>query len=196
MLPRIFCLVSERDDLSLLPGLAAAGIGGFQVRAKSLGGRDLLTLTGRVADAVRPSGAMVIVNDRLDVALAAGADGVHLGADDVPVAVARRIAPELTIGATCRSRAEVEAASADGADYAGFGPVFESTSKSGLPDPLGIDALRAATGVLPLLAIGGVGPFTAGSLVEAGAHGVAVIGAIWWHPDPLLAAKELVAAVG
>ena len=195
MLPRILCLVSEHDDLSLLADLAAAGIGGFQVRAKSLGGRDLTALTGRVAEAVRPS-ATVLVNDRLDVALAAGADGVHLGAADVSVAAARRNAPDLLIGATCRSRAEVEQAAADGADYAGFGPVFATTSKPGLPEPLGVDAVRAATGVLPLLAIGGVGPVTAGALIEAGAHGVAVLGAIWRQPDPCLAARELVAAVG
>lgn len=196
MLPRIFCLVSPYDDLSLLPALAEAGVSGFQVRAKSLGGRELVSLTDHVLAAVKPSGATVVVNDRLDVALAAGADGVHLGAADLPVAAARRMAPDLVIGATCRSRADVAAAAAAGATYAGFGPVFGTQSKAGLPDPVGEAAVRAAAGVLPLIAIGGVDATNAGGVLAAGAHGVAVIGALWRHPDPVTAAKELVAAVG
>lgn len=195
MSARIFCLVSDRDDLELLPGLAAAGVDGFQVRAKDLGVRGLVGLTRRVLDAVRPHGARVIVNDRVDVALAAGAHGVHLGAEDLEVADARRIAPRLTIGATCRSRGQVAAAKAAGADYAGFGPVFATASKQGLPDPLGVDAVRAAAGLLPLVGIGGVDASNAAAVRAAGASGVAVIGAIWRHPDPLSAARELVAVV-
>ena len=195
MTPRLHCLVSDRDDLCLLPALADAGVDGFQVRAKTLSTRALVALTRSVLAAVRPRGARVLVDDRLDVALAAGADGVHLGAEDLAVADARRLAPDAVIGATCRSRAEVARAAADGADYAGFGPVFASTSKDGLPAPLGVDAVRAAAGALPLVAIGGIGAASAAELRAAGAHGVAVIGAIWRHPDPLAAAKELVAAV-
>jgi thiamine-phosphate pyrophosphorylase len=190
--PRIFCLVSDRDDLSLLPGLAEAGVDGFQVRAKAVPDRELLALASLVVRAVRPHGSRVVVDDRVDVALASGADGVHLGADDLPVAAARRIAPDLVVGATCRSRADVERAAADGADYAGFGPVFASASKDGLPAPLGVEAIGAAAGVLPLVAIGGIGPRTVRQVLAAGAHGFAVIGAIWRHPDPLSAAKELV----
>ena len=194
MLPTIFCLVSEYDDLSLLPALHQAGVDGFQVRAKSLGGRAHTDLTLTVLSAV--PGATVLVNDRVDVALAAGADGVHLGASDLPVEAARRLAPDLVIGATCRSRAEVVQAAAAGATYAGFGPVFATASKEGLPDPVGVEAISAAAGVLPLVAIGGIGVASAGSARAAGAHGVAVIGAIWRHPDPVAAAKELVEAVG
>jgi thiamine-phosphate pyrophosphorylase len=194
VLPRIFCLVSEYDDLSLLPALHDAGVDGFQVRAKSLDGRALLDLTLAVLSAVPD--ATVLVNDRLDVALAAGAGGVHLGASDLPVAAARRLAPGLLVGATCRSREDAVAASADGADYAGFGPVFATDSKAGLPEPLGVEAISAAAGVLPLLAIGGISVASAASARAAGAHGVAVIGAIWRHPDPVLTAKELVEAVG
>lgn len=193
--PRLTCLVSDRDDLALLPALADAGVDGFQVRAKELDGRSLMALTERVIGAVRGAGAVVTVNDRLDVALAAGADGVHLGSADLAVAAARRIAPDLLIGATCRSRADVERAASEGASYAGFGPVFVTASKDGLPSPLGIGAIGPAAGVLPLVAIGGVDGGSARSVVDAGAHGVAVIGAIWRHPDPVGAAKELVAAV-
>lgn len=194
--PLLTCLVSDRDDLSLLPLLADAGVDGFQVRAKLLDARALTALTERVVAAVRPLGPMVLVNDRLDVALAAGADGVHLGRVDLPIAAARRVAPGLVVGATCRTRADVESAAADGADYAGLGPVFPSTSKHGLPDPLGPSAVRGAAGVLPLVAIGGIDSARAAEVVAAGAHGVAVIGAIWRHPDPVTAVKEIVAALG
>jgi len=195
-IPRLTCLVSERDDLSLLPVLVDAGVDGFQVRAKSLDGRALTALAERVVAAVRTAGALVLVNDRVDVALAAGADGVHLGRVDLPVAAARRIAPDLVVGATCRTRAEVEAAARDGAAYAGFGPVYATASKQGLPDPLGPAAISAAAGVLPLVAIGGVDASRVAGVVAAGAHGVAVIGGIWRQPDPVSAAKELVAALG
>lgn len=193
MLPRLFCLVSGSDDLTLLPALRAAGVDGFQVRAKEYAGRALLDLTLSVMAAV--PGATVVVNDRLDVALAAGADGVHLGAGDLPVHAARRLAPRLLVGATCRTRAEVEAAAGAGADYAGFGPVFATTSKLGLPAPLGPGALAAAAGVLPLVGIGGVDAGGAVAAREAGAHGVAVIGGIWAAPDPVAAARALAGAV-
>ena len=193
MVPRIFCLVSSADDLSLLPAFVEAGVDGFQVRDKQASTRELVALTSQVLRLVH--GACVTVDDRLDVALAAGAAGVHLGADDLPVAAARRLAPGLLVGATCRSRADVERAAADGADYAGLGPVFASGSKAGLPDPLGVAAVGAAAGVLPLVAIGGVDASRAARVRAAGAHGVAVIGALWRHPDPVTAAKELVAAV-
>ena len=193
--PRIHCLVSDRDDLSVLSAMAQAGIDGFQVRAKDLGGRALVALTRAVLDAVRPYAARVLVDDRPDVALAAGAHGVHLGADDLAVADVRGFAPGLLIGATCRSRADVQAAAAAGADYAGFGPVHATTTKSGLPAPLGTAAITAAAGVLPLVAIGGITPDRAAQARAAGAHGVAVVGAIWRHPDPVSVAKELVAAV-
>ena len=200
LLPRIFCLVSARDDLALLSAFAQVGVTGFQVRDKTATTRELLALTATVIEQVGTYEACVVVDDRLDVALAAGAHGVHLGASDLPVAEARRIAdavaPGLVIGATCRDRAAVEAAAGAGADYAGFGPVFATTSKAGLPSPLGVAAVVDAAGVLPLIAIGGISPVSTGPVRAAGAHGVAVIGGLWRQPDPLQAAKELVEAVG
>lgn len=198
-LPRLFCLVSTTDDLTLLPALAAAGVDGFQIRDKTATTRELVVLTASVMELVAAYEACVVVDDRLDVALAAGADGVHLGASDLPLVEARRIAdavaPGLVIGATCRDRAAVEEAAAAGADYAGFGPVFATASKAGLPDPLGVSAVTDAAGVLPLIAIGGISAESAGPVRAAGAHGVAVIGGLWRQPDPVRAAKELVTAV-
>jgi thiamine-phosphate pyrophosphorylase len=193
---RIFCLVSSTDDLSLLGDLAEAGIDGFQVRDKVATTRELVELTRVVIGAVRLFGATVVVDDRLDVALATGADGVHLGADDLPVELAVASAPHLLVGATCRDRGEVERAAAAGAAYAGFGPVFATSSKAGLPPALGVPAVAAASGVLPLVAIGGIETGRVRPVVHAGAHGVAVIGAIWRAPDPVAAAKELVQELG
>lgn len=195
MLPRLFCLVSATDDLSLLDDLVAVGVDGFQVRDKSATTRELVELARIVLAVARPAGALVVVDDRLDVALAAGADGVHLGAADLAVADARRVAPDLVVGATCRDALAVAAAQADGATYAGFGPVFDTSSKPDLPAPLGVDAITQTAGRLPLIAIGGIDAAGARACRAAGAHGVAVIGSIWRQPDPVAAAKELVAAV-
>lgn len=194
-LPRIFCLLSGHDPLSLLPELVAVGVTGFQVRDKGLSIAALSGLVDRVLGLVGDR-TTVVVNDHLDVALATQAHGVHLGSDDLAVREARSLAPELLIGATCRSRDDVERAAADGADLAGFGPIGTSSSKAGLPGALGVDAIRRAAGALPLLAIGGIDADLTRRARAVGAHGVAVIGAIWRQPDPVLAAKELVEAVG
>jgi len=191
VLPSLFCLVGPTDDLTVLADLAAAGVRGFQVRAKGRPDREVLELTRHVRGQVEGHGALVVVNDRVDLALAAGAAGVHLGADDLPVADARRIAPHLLVGATCRDRAQVIAAREAGADYAGLGPVFATDSVAGLPEPLGPESVRRAAGVLPLVAIGGVTAPRAAEVRAAGADSLAVIGAIWRQPDPVGAAKEL-----
>lgn len=195
MLPHLFCLVASTDDLALLPALAEAGVDGFQVRDKVATTRELVELTRVVIASVEPYGACVVVDDRLDVALATGAHGVHLGPSDLPVAAARRLAPELLVGATCRDRAMVAHAAHDGADYAGIGPIFHTMSKTGAPDPLGLGAITSATGILPLIGIGGIDAERAAGVRAAGGHGVAVIAGLWRQPDPIEAAKGLVAAV-
>lgn len=192
-LPRIFCLVSGDDDLTLLPGLAAAGIRGFRIRDKDLTTRALIALTRTVRAAV--GSALVSVDDRVDVALATGADGVHLGTDDLPPLDARLMAPRLLIGATCRTPGAVATARAAGADYATFGPVFTAASNTGLRAPLGLAAVTEAARLLPLVAVGGLNPSRAAEVRTAGAHGVTVGGSIWRQPDPVQAAKELAAAV-
>ena len=191
-MPRLMCLVSSKDDLALLPALVDAGVDSFQIRDKEVSTRELVALTQRVLLA----GATVVVNDRLDVALAAGADGVHLGADDLAVADARRVAPHLLIGASCRDRVALQRAARDGADYAGVGPVFATASKADLPDPLGLDALPGLVGSLPVLAIGGITADRAAEVMVSGVHGVAVIGGIWSAPNPIAAAAAFAEVLG
>lgn len=203
MVPRLMCLVSADDDLALLPALAMAGVDAFQVRDKSRDRDGLIALTWHVMNLV--PAARVIINDRIDVAVITGADGVHLGASDMSVADARAIAdrgigrrflmPHFVIGATCRTAADVVAARDAGADYAGVGPVFATTSKDGLPDPLGPEGLAAATGVLPVLGIGGITLDNAPEVLAAGAHGLALIGGIWSAPDPVAAGRALASLV-
>lgn len=197
VLPRLFCLVGPEHDLGLLPELALAGVDGFQVRAKTGTDRELLALAELVVAATRPHGAVVVVDDRVDVALAVGADGVHVGAQDLPVAVVRRLAPDLLVGATCRDGAAVARAAEQGADYAGLGPIRATTTKTGLPEPVGPAALTRARAAsrLPLVAIGGLDAEGAREARAHGAHGAAVLAAVWSAADPLAAARELVAAV-
>jgi thiamine-phosphate pyrophosphorylase len=141
----------------------------------------------------RARGALLIVNDRLDVALAAGADGVHLGQEDLPLEAARRLAPELLIGISTHSDAEMDAAS--GADYLGFGPVFPTRSKPGarLPPPHGLAGLRRAVqrAKAPGVASGGITAATARDVARAGAACVAAIGELCQAPDPAAAARAL-----
>ncbi|WP_207891493.1 thiamine phosphate synthase [Nocardioides jejuensis] len=205
MVPQLMCLVSSVDDLALLPALAMAGVDAFQVRDKTLERDGLIALTNHVMNLV--PAAKVIVNDRIDVAVITGADGVHVGASDLPVADVRSmvgraqargfLSDRFLIGATCRTAADVRAAGDLGASYVGVGPVFATTSKDGLPDPLGVEGMGAAVvpGGVPVLGIGGITPDNAARVVAGGAHGVAVIGGIWAMPDPVAAARALASVV-
>lgn len=150
-----------------------ADIGGVQIREKHLEDRPLWDLTRR-ARAALPPPVQLLVNGRLDVALAAGADGVHLPSDGVPVAALRaRFGPDVLIGRSTHGIEEVERARGEGADYVVFGPVYETPGKGA---PVGLAALeRAAAAGLPVYALGGVTLERFGELAGAGAAGVAAI---------------------
>ena len=199
MLPRFHLLTDfpVLDEAALVRLLAVLGSGAgvvdaVQVRAKQASDREVVAWTRELVALARPRGTRVIVNDRLDVALAAGADGVHLGREDLPVAAARAIAPAgFLVGATCRSPEHAVRARADGADYAGVGPVYATTTKLGLPEPLGLDVLAATAREIPAIAIGGITATGVRDVMAAGAHGVAVVAAVWEDPDPPRAAREI-----
>lgn len=178
---------------------AALGAGApvIQVRSKSTTDRVTMALIDAVLDRCRAAGATCIVNDRVDLALAAGADGVHLGPDDLPVGAARRLAPHLLIGATVRDETAAAAAVAEGADYLGIGPVHATTTKDVDADPLGEErcARIAASVSVPSVGIAGIDAGVAARLRAAGVHGVAVVGAISRAEDPGRATEDLLAAV-
>ena len=119
-----------------------------------------------------------------------------LGRDDLAIADARRLAPPgFLVGGTCRNAEHARAAKAEGADYVGVVPVYATTTKSGLPDPIGLDALREVAQVLPAIAISGIDAERAPAVMAAGAYGVAVASAICRSPQPALAARRLADAV-
>lgn len=151
----------------------------FQIREKSLPARVLYELTVRATEITRGSKTRLLVNDRFDIARAAGADGVHLTARSLPADVVRRICgPEFLIGVSTHSFEEARAARDAGADFVVFGPVFETESKRYFGEPQGLDKLRQVTGELrefPVLAIGGITLENAGACFDAGASGIAAI---------------------
>ncbi len=179
----LLCYITDRkglpgeDPLPIIEQAVAAGIDLIQIRERDLPVRRLLAL---VEEAVKRAGAgptRILVNDRLDVAVAAGAAGVHLPAHGFPVDEVRRSYPELLIGASTHNLEELRRAADGGADFAVFGPVFETPSKKAYGPPLGLEKLaEAARAVnIPLLALGGVTLENAADCLRAGAAGLAAI---------------------
>jgi thiamine-phosphate pyrophosphorylase len=207
---RLYLITGERRGVELEAALAAAlGVippGGcaVQVRAKDLDTPALLALCRRVLAVARPRGAKVLVNDRLDVALAAGADGVHLPEAGFSVAEARRAAGRapLLIGRSTHDAPAAASAAREGADLVVLGPIFETPSKRAFGPPLGVAALGQAADELSrhgtpcrLFALGGITDVDrAASCIAAGAHGVAAVRAVLDAPDPAAAAAALWAA--
>ena len=169
------------DSLGVAEAALEAGAPTLQVRLKTGTDRDHLRLATTIAERCRDAGATCLVNDRADLALAIGADGVHVGAEDMPVAVVRRLlGPAAIVGGTARDPETARALVADGATYLGVGPTFVTRSKRGLPEPIGIEGVRAVARAVdvPVIAISGITPDLVDEVIGAGAHGVAVISAV------------------
>ncbi|HCD36451.1 thiamine phosphate synthase [Chlorobium phaeovibrioides] len=167
----------------------------LQLRNKTASGRDLCRWSEAILPLTRQHNALFIVNDRLDIALATGADGVHLGQDDLPATVARKLlGPDRIIGVSTGTREEALQAEKEGADYVGFGHIFPTGSKDKPLPPVGTLALQDTASLLsiPLIAIGGIQLENARRVISCGASGIAVISAVSRHPDPRIAAEALV----
>jgi thiamine-phosphate pyrophosphorylase len=177
----------------LVPGLARGGVDLVQLREKEMEAGDLLRVGRAVADACRNSGITFVVNDRPDVALALDA-GVHLGQNDLPVGVARRILGTAIVGVSTHRPQEIDAAltAPDPIDYIAVGPVHETPTKPGRP-ATGLDLVQyaAAHATLPWFAIGGINAGNIADVIGAGARRVVVVRAITESPDPPAAAAEL-----
>jgi thiamine-phosphate pyrophosphorylase len=185
-----------RDLVALADAVLAAGARWLQLRDKETTTRDLAALARRLLARARAAGALLIVNDRLDVALAVGADGVHLGQDDLPAADARRLAPGLVIGVSTHSLEQARQARGDGADYVALGSIYPTGSKPRF-ELVGVEALRRVRPHVPgpLVAIGGITAERVPELLAAGADGVAVISAIGTARDPGAAAAAFLNAL-
>lgn len=172
----------------------AGGADVIQLRDKRMGGRELLNSAVQIRALTKKAGVLFIVNDRLDIALSCGADGVHLGQDDMPARLARPLCPPgFIIGVSAGTLEEAVQAVRDGADYIGLGPICYTGSKKDAGPVCGFDLITQVKRnvSLPVVAIGGIGPDNVQDAIAAGADGLAVISAVVSQDDIALAAKRL-----
>lgn len=177
----------------------AGGVRVFQLRVKTPHTGEFYQLASRLAAAIRRGNGCLIVNDRVDVALAAGADGVHLGQEDLPLSDARAVAgSRLIIGISTHTLEQAVEAEAGGADYIGYGPIFPTASKPNPDAVVSLEGLREARRrvQLPIVAIGGITAQNIRGVLAAGIDCVAVISAVLSVPDPALAIADLVDIIG
>jgi thiamine-phosphate pyrophosphorylase len=194
LLPALYAIFDPeqtrgRPAAAILPVLAAAGVKILQLRAKALAPGDFLKLARSAREITRAHGCRLIINDRVDLAAAARADGVHLGQDDMPLHAARKLLPGQIIGISTHDLEQARAAEQAGADYIGFGPIYGTGTKETGYAPRGLDALaklRAAVNV-PIVAIGGINENNIADVWRAGAASAAMIGDILGAED--IAAK-------
>ena len=176
----------------------AGGADTIQYRQKVGSTGEMIEIAKKMKRLCSEAGAMFIVNDRLDVAIAAEADGVHLGQDDFPIPLGRELLGEgRIIGGSAATMEEARKCLSEGADYVGFGPVFPTTSKDDAGPVSGIDILKQVvkTISLPIIAIGGVGAGNIPDVMRTGAHGIAVISAVCCQDDPEQATRSLYQAL-
>lgn len=197
--PIVDAALTDVGDLADLAAKAARnGATLIQYRDKTGSTRQMIAMASGIKAALEGTGVPLVINDRVDVALAAGADGVHLGADDMDAAIARQLlGPDAIIGLTVKTRADAERAGRAQASYACIGGVFETLSKQNPDPPVGLDGfrdlrerLRKLNSTLPVGAIAGIGLEQVRSVIDAGADGVAVISAIFRAPDPADACRS------
>jgi len=186
------------DCASLADQALRGGAPAVQVRIKESSDAAVLAECEQIVASARTTDAVVIVNDRADIALVAGAHGVHGGADDLSVSVLRRLmGSDALVGGTARDPDTALRHQSDGASYVGVGPVYATTTKDGLPEPLGPAGVERVASVvdIPVIAIAGITASRVPELLDAGAHGVAVIGAVAHAADPIAATAELLEAL-
>lgn len=181
-------LLQDRFSHVELAAMAlAGGADTIQFRSKSESAREMIDSAAQMKALCSTAGVPLIINDRVDIALAVGADGVHLGQDDFPVPLARKIlGPDAIIGGSAGNMEEARKCLSEGADYIGSGPVYVTKSKSDAGPATGIENIRLIAGRIPLpvIAIGGVTAADINGLLDAGAYGVAVISAVCLDNDP------------
>ncbi len=191
-------VAGERDILDVIRAAIRGGATVIQLREKEATTRQMIELGRALHEITRQAGIPLIVNDRLDVALAIDAEGVHVGQDDMPAAMARQlIGPDKILGVSAGTVAEAVQAERDGADYLGVGDVFGTPTKPDAGPPIGVEGLAeiARAVSIPVVGIGGITPDNAAAVIEAGAVGVAVISAVVGAADPEEAARRLRATV-
>jgi thiamine-phosphate pyrophosphorylase len=183
-----------RSHVEVARAALDGGADAVQIRDKSSTAYNLSCVAVEIQPIARKFGAALVVNDRVDVALVSGADGVHVGQDDLPAREARKLLPRPRIlGVSVSTREEARRAQKDGADYLGVGPVFATSTKPDAGEPLGLERLAeiAASVTLPVVAIGGITVANVARVFEAGARGAAVVTAVVSAEDIAGATREL-----
>ncbi len=183
-----------RSPIEVARGALEGGADAIQIRDKSSTAYNLGLMTAEIQPLARKFGAACFVNDRVDVALVAGADGAHVGQDDLPAREARRLLPRpRLVGVSAGTKEEARRALRDGADYIGVGPVFATATKADAGEPLGLERLAeiAAAVPIPVVAIGGITVDNVAAVFQAGASGAAVVSAVVAADDIAAAARAL-----
>ncbi|MCP4574673.1 MAG: thiamine phosphate synthase [Deltaproteobacteria bacterium] len=187
-------LQNRFSHLELTEQAISGGADTIQFRRKSGSTKELIEIAMAMKNLCSKSGTPFIVNDRIDVAIAAEADGVHLGQDDFPIPLARKLlGKDRIIGGSAATPEEIETCIREGADYVGFGPIYPTGSKDDAGPVSGIDFLKriVASTPVPIIAIGGIDQSNASHVMGTGAHGIAVISAVCCREDPQKAARDL-----
>ena len=187
-------LAGERSIEDIVKEAVEGGVTMVQLREKDIATRDFIALALRLKDVLKPYGVPLIINDRVDVALASGAEGVHIGQSDMPYAIARKLlGPSKIIGLSVENFEQIEEANSLDVDYIGVSPVFATPTKTDTAEPFGLDGLRKAVrmSVHPTVAIGGMNERTAADVMACGTDGIAVVSAIVCAPDPKESSKNL-----
>jgi thiamine-phosphate diphosphorylase len=185
-----------RDVAGVVRAALRGGAPAIQLRMKDASAREMAEMARALLVHTRAAGALLFINDRVDVALAVEADGAHVGQDDLPVAAARRIVPPgFLLGVSAETAELALAAQADGADYVGAGPVYATGSKADAGDAVGVGRIAevAAAVRIPVVGIGGITIANAPPVIAAGAAGIAVISAVMRAEDPEAAVRALLA---
>jgi thiamine-phosphate pyrophosphorylase len=191
-------LSKGRSTAEIVRAAIRGGVDAVQLRGKDLPIREQLAIGRELRTITREAGVLFIVNDRVDLALALDADGVHVGQDDLPADVVRRlVGAEIIVGVSAATIAEAQAAFDDGADYIGVGPIWGTATKADAGEAVGPDliaTLKAAV-TMPMVGIGGINARNAAEVIAAGGDGVAVVSAIVSSDDPEAAARDLKARI-
>ena len=186
-----------RTTEQIITAILSAGVKLIQLREKSISKKQLFELAGRVRVMTQEAGALLIINDHLDVALAVGADGVHLGQDDLPISAALKLAPDLIIGASSHSVEEAMIAEKEGASYVNIGPVYPTGTKKWTSEYLGPASISKISAHIhiPFTVMGGIKMEHIAELKVAGARTMAVVTAVTAVADPAEAARAMIARI-
>lgn len=189
----------DGDLATAVSDAISGGVTCVQLRAKTLTDLEFLCLARRLRDVCQAAEVPLIVNDRLDIALAVNADGIHVGVDDLPAPVIRSLArPDFIVGYSPETDEQIRASKDDGVDYLGVGPVYGSRTKLDAGEALGIVEFRRRCELspVPVIGIGGITAENAGAVIESGARGVAVVSAILGQEDVTEAARSILRQSG